>query len=57
MMHLLETANAIDFVSRMHNCGSTSLCPGEYNINEIRRVGDRPHLLEVVDWHLCFVLV
>jgi hypothetical protein len=49
MMHLLETANAIDFVSRMHNCGSTSLCPGEYNINEIRRVGDRPHLLEVVD--------
>ena len=59
-VYLLETTNTIDFVSRVDNSGGTSLCSREHDVDEIRGVGDRPHLLEVVDWHLsffCFCLI
>jgi len=39
-VYLLEAANTINFVSRMHNGGGTPLCPVEYDINEIVGWGD-----------------
>jgi hypothetical protein len=52
--NLLESTNAIDLVAWMDNCWSTPLRSREDDINKLRRVGDRPHLLEVVYWHLSF---
>ncbi len=57
-IHLLETTDSCDFVTRVDNGWGFSLSSHEDNVDEIWRRRHRTHLLKVVDRHgqSCFLL-